>query len=245
MLERSSDRKTANLSNKAGNGALIKNAFGLPSGIGYSCPGATSICERVCYAGKLEKQYVSVMALALRNWNQVKDASLFEMTDLLRAMVAEFVGECDKRGAEKVFRIHHDGDFFSVKYATAWAAVVEAFPDVTFWAYTRSFTSEVNVVPFLADIPNLSLYLSVDEDNKHLATAILNEYPSVMVAALGETFADGAGITQEVRGDNKPGGKCPENAKQIPLITTEGGACFSCGLCVKGKADVRFAIKKR
>ena len=55
-LKRSHDRKVTNLVNNAGNGSLIQNTFGLPAGKNYSCPGATSICEKVCYAGKLEKK---------------------------------------------------------------------------------------------------------------------------------------------------------------------------------------------
>ncbi len=43
----------------------------------------------------------------------------------------------------------------------------------------------------------------------------------------------------------KPGAKCPENAKRIPLISTNGSACVSCGLCVFGKADVRFSATKK
>jgi hypothetical protein len=54
-LKRSNDRKVANLVTKNGKQAAIANTFGLPAGKAYSCPGATSICESVCYAGKLEK----------------------------------------------------------------------------------------------------------------------------------------------------------------------------------------------
>lgn len=245
MLERSTDRKTANLANKGGTAAVIKNAFGLPSGTEYSCPGATEICSKVCYAGKLEGQYKNFLGLVLRNWDKVKDASYYELADLIFAMVEEFVAECDKRGAEKVFRIHHDGDFFSIDYARAWAHVIRLFPSVRFWAYTRSFTEDCNVVPFLVDIPNLALYISVDSENSVAAVGIVNRFPSVRIAALGNLFSDGTAIVQELRGNSKPGAKCPENSKQIPLITVKGGACFTCGLCVESKADVRFAIKKR
>ncbi len=43
----------------------------------------------------------------------------------------------------------------------------------------------------------------------------------------------------------KPGAKCPENNKSIPLISANGSACVSCGLCVFGKADVRFSASKK
>ena len=54
-LKRSNDRKVANLVTKNGKQAAIANTFGLPAGKEFSCPGATSVCESVCYAGKLEK----------------------------------------------------------------------------------------------------------------------------------------------------------------------------------------------
>ena len=59
-LKRSNDRKVANLVTKNGKQAAIANTFGLPAGKNYSCPGATSICESVCYAGKLEKLFKGV-----------------------------------------------------------------------------------------------------------------------------------------------------------------------------------------
>jgi hypothetical protein len=59
-LLRSKDRKVANLVTKNGKQASIANTFGLPAGKAYSCPGATSICESVCYAGKLEKVFPTV-----------------------------------------------------------------------------------------------------------------------------------------------------------------------------------------
>ena len=59
-LKRSNDRKVANLVTKNGKQAAIANTFGLPDGKSYSCPGATSICESVCYAGKLEKLFKNV-----------------------------------------------------------------------------------------------------------------------------------------------------------------------------------------
>jgi len=56
-LKRSNDRKVANLVTKNGKQAAMANTFGLPAGKEFSCPGATSICESVCYAGKLEKLF--------------------------------------------------------------------------------------------------------------------------------------------------------------------------------------------
>jgi hypothetical protein len=114
-------------------------------------------------------------------------------------------------------------------------------PAVTFWAYTRSFTPACNVVSDLAGIPNLTLYLSVDEDNETYAKDVLVTFPSVRVATLTDTASEGKRVMVSL--GRKVGGACPEVLGRIPLITTEGGACFSCGLCVTGKADIRFASK--
>lgn len=237
-LRRSKDRKVAADVSPSGT-VKIANAFGLPSGKEFSCPGATSVCEKVCYAGKLEKIYAGVRNVMVSNFDQLKNASLDEMVTLLDEMITEFVAECDKKNGTKKFRIHWDGDFFSAEYASAWASVIREFPDVQFWAYTRTFS----VVSILTGIPNLSLYLSVDRDNLPAAKSIRKENPAVRWAFLGDT--NESTKTEMLSMNKKPGAICPENVKRIPLITPQGGACISCDLCVKGKADVRFAIGKK
>src|SRR5215217_2968314 len=66
-LRRSADRKVTNLPSPNGKTAKIANSFGLPAGHAYSCPGATATCERVCYAGKLEKLYKGVREVLVGN----------------------------------------------------------------------------------------------------------------------------------------------------------------------------------
>jgi hypothetical protein len=237
MLKRTKNRKTANLSNKRGEQAVIANAFSLPSGQNYSCPGATKVCETVCYAGKLERQYPAYRALVLHNWELLKDAHYYEMIELLRQMIAEFSQECAKRNVSKVFRWHADGDIFSADYAMAINKIAYMFPDVQFWIYTRSF----EYVSYINGIPNLSVYLSVDSENKDAALYTQEANKGVRLAYLAETHEMGKEFMLTETG--KPGAICPENAKRIPLITEKGGACVTCGLCVFGKADIRFASK--
>ena len=52
-LKRSNDRKVANAVSPNGKTPTIANTFGLPAGKAFSCPGETSVCSKVCYAGKL------------------------------------------------------------------------------------------------------------------------------------------------------------------------------------------------
>lgn len=244
-LKRSNDRKVTNLASPNGRTPKIANAFGLPAGQAYSCPGATSICERVCYAGKLEKIYKGVKNALTHNFDALKAVGFAGKVKLLHAMIAEFDAECDRKSAVKAFRIHWDGDFFSREYASAWAYVVRAFPDIQFWVYTRSFTPGNNVIDLITDIDNLAVYLSGDDDNRNWIPEILAEYPNVKVAMLSDTMENAGKVIADIRGDNKPGAKCPELINALPLISTKGGACFVCQLCPQGKADIRFAFETK
>ncbi len=237
-LKRSNDRKVANAVSPNGKTATIANTFGLPAGKAYSCPGATSICESVCYAGKLEKLFKGVKANLLHNWELLRNADLDTMKSLLNAMIDEFSLDCEKKSAKKLFRIHWDGDFFNDTYTYAWKSVIESHPDIQFWVYTRVKES----ASILKDISNLSLYYSTDDDNADTG-AELKTVHAIRLAYLGKTFAATESKMKELTG--KVGAKCPENNKSIPLISTKGSACVSCGLCVFGKADIRFSASKK
>jgi ferredoxin len=237
-LKRSNDRKVANAVSRNGKTPTIANTFGLPSGKAYSCPGETSVCSKVCYAGKLEKVYKGVRETLLHNWNLLKDADHDTMENLLQDMIDDFKKDCDKREAPKLFRIHWDGDFFSKEYAFAWKHVILNNPDVQFWVYTRvKIAAEM-----LKNIDNLSLYFSADSEN--IKTAVeLKQQHGVRMAYLAQNFAVGQETMKELI--SKPGAKCPENAKRIPLISTNGSACVTCGLCVHNKADIVFSASKK
>jgi hypothetical protein len=237
-LIRSKDRKVANQVNKSGTQASMANTFGLPSGKAYSCPGATSVCETICYAGKLEKVFKGVRENLLKNWEQLKDASQPAMTLLLGEMISEFVAECEKRNAEKLFRIHWDGDFFSEEYAWAWRFVIEFNPTVQFWAYTRSDFA----VPILYDLPNLSLYFSADAANRELAWQMKREY-GVKLAYLAKDFATGKKDFNEKQ--TKSAIPCPENNRKLPMISTNGSACVACSQCVFARNDILFSASKK
>jgi hypothetical protein len=241
-LRLSTDRKTANSVTPNGKTPRIPNAFGLLAGANNSCPGQTSACQAVCYAGKLENLFPAFGKVMAHNWDAVKDAAMSDIVESLDYLLTDFELKCEKWDAPKAFRIHHDGDFFSDDYARAWAIVIRRHPDVQFWAYTRSFTPDIQIVHILADIPNLSLYISVDEDNAEYAESVLNAWPSVNAATLTDTFENGKAMMRAI-GRNKPGASCPELKGSLPLITVKGGACITCDLCPNGKADIRFASK--
>jgi hypothetical protein len=237
-LKRSNDRKVANLVTKNGKQAAIANTFGLPAGKAFSCPGATSVCESVCYAGKLEKLFKGVKANLLHNWGLLKDADQDTMQALLTDMINDFKADCIKKDAPMLFRIHWDGDFFNDTYTQAWKNVILNNTDIQFWVYTRVQSAAL----MLKDIDNLSLYFSTDSENVKIGVDLkINQ--GVRLAYLAKNFAIGQADMKEMIG--RPAAKCPENNKQIPLISTAGSACVSCSLCVYSKSDIIFSASKK
>ena len=238
QLKRSFDRKVANAVNKKGDKASIANTFGLPAGKSYSCPGATSVCESVCYAGRLEKVYPAVKKNLLHNWELLRNADEPTMVDLIENMILEFRKDCEKKNAKLLFRIHWDGDFFSDTYTRAWQYVILNNTDIQFWVYTRVETAAL----MLKGIANLSLYYSTDSENKEIGVSLKKDH-GVRLAYLAKNFAIGQADMKELF--NRPAAKCPENLKAIPLISTNGSACVSCGLCVYSKSDIVFSSSKK
>lgn len=236
-LIRSKDRKVTNAVSPNGKTPTIANTFGLPAGKAYSCPGATAVCEKVCYAGKLEKIYKGVRNVLMHNFDLLKDADHDTMVNLLDEMITDFVNDCNKRNADKLFRIHWDGDFFSETYTYAWKNVIAKHSDVQFWVYTRVESA----ARILQGIDNLSLYYSTDEENKPTAEVLSKE--GIRLAYLAQTFAIGKEDMKEIIG--KAAIPCPENAKKIPLISDKGSACVTCGQCVFNRNDILFSASKK
>ena len=236
-LKRSNDRKVTNAVSPNGKTPTIANTFGLPAGKNYSCPGETSICSKVCYAGKLEKIYKGVKATLIHNWDLLSNATYEEMIVLLDNMIVDFKKDCDKRSADKLFRIHWDGDFFNDTYTLAWKTVIEKHADVQFWVYTRV----ASAARILKDVKNLGLYYSTDSDNKDIAQVLSGE--GIKLAYLSTTFALGREDMLNLIG--KSAVKCPENNKKIPLISKQGSACVTCGQCVYERNNILFSSSKK
>jgi hypothetical protein len=215
--------------------ATVPNSFGLPAGV--SCPGRTPFCES-CYAVGSE-QRAGVAELVQHNLRLLTEAGTVDaMTHLLAEMVGRYTREAERLAlppADRLFRIHWDGDFFSIGYATAWARVIRGNPAVKFWAYTRSFVPPVDVVPILADIDNLALYLSADQWNIGAARAQCATY-GVHLAVCTVDYRTGRKLAGERRAV-----VCPENNGRLPLMDNGRGACVECRLCPDGRRDVIFS----
>lgn len=234
MLKRTTDRKTANAATPNGKGAKVANAFSLPAGPDFSCPFATAFCFKICYAGRLEKQYVAFKNVVMHNWNLLKDADWVDMVALLDEMVNAFWIECEQKDLPKAFRIHADGDFFNQTYVEAWRHVISRYSDIQFWVYTRVPSAAITL--HNAKLDNLGLYFSSDPDNYQLAQILA--VAGINIAHVDTTFAEGKKKYAKAT-------FCPEQKKSLPLISEKGGACFVCGLCVNGRKDVLFSSTKK
>ena len=237
-LLRSKDRKVTNAVTPNGKQASIANTFGLPAGKAYSCPGATSVCETVCYAGKLEKIFPTVKVNLLHNWELLKDADYETMVSLLNEMIIDFKKDCAKKDAPLLFRIHWDGDFFNDTYAYAWKQVIMNHSNIQFWVYTRVKSAAL----LLNGLDNLSLYYSTDSENKDTGIELKTDH-GISLAYLAKNFELGQADMKALTG--KPGAKCPENKKVIPLISQKGSACATCKLCIYQKSDIVFSATKK
>jgi hypothetical protein len=254
-LELTLDRKVSPMGNQRVSGkwagewfATLPNSFGLPAGL--SCPGKTDFCKD-CYGAAAERRPEVESKLDANMRALLACDSIERMTALLARMMKRFLAECDRRkvvAADRLFRIHWDGDFWSLDYAEAWARVMKVTPEVQYWTYTRSFVEPVNVVPILAPVKNLALYLSVDEGNvedavKIYGSSAVNRPLLALCAAdyrsarsLGERF------TVDLRKAPVP---CPENAGKLPLMADGRGACVTCGICPAARRDIMFSTTHR
>jgi hypothetical protein len=217
----------------------LANSFGIPAGV--SCPGATeAFCRQHCYAFDTEGR-TNVFNNVAANFNALVGATEDEMFHMLDYMIGRYLQDFDKSAIDQKhnnFRIHWDGDFFSVEYARAWARVVTEYPEIMFWVYTRSFREPVNVVPELLGIDNLSLYLSVDRGNIDDARIMAAEYPTVMMAYCGSTYADALALSEAMQRPHKTLA-CPENLGRLALAHNGMGACQSCRWCLRGPTAPR------
>jgi hypothetical protein len=214
---------------------LIPNSFGLPAG--ETCPGKTKFCES-CYAANTENYSPQVRNNMLHNLRLLTEAATVDgMALLIYEMISRYVAEAERRDVaakDMVFRIHWDGDFFSLDYAVAWATAMCQFPLVQFWTYTRSFREPVDVVPVLSQVPNLTLYISVDQYNIEAA----NRYPDVRRAACADDYLHARDLAPEAL-------PCPENSGKMRLMNGGRGACTDCKWCITGKRDILFSISHK
>jgi len=155
-----------------GNAKLSKRLiFNLPSG--FTCPFAKS-CRTFsdpktgkitdaqrgddqnifrCFSASSEARSPSARALRWHNYDLLRKENVYSMRDLI---VQSILAAGKMFSSEGLCRIHESGDFFSQDYMHAWFLVATQFPNMKFYAYTKSLDYWFNMY---CHIPS-NLYLT-------------------------------------------------------------------------------------
>lgn len=210
-----------------GNNSKLGKGFGnfnLP--ILETCPGATEMCRRVCYGRKGNFLFPAVQNRANLNYEGAQRSDFV-------ATIANQI----RRSKMKVLRLHSTGDFFDPNYALAWASIALACPSVQFGAYTRSWSVSTKFVSRLrefADLPNVQLFLSVDEGDS-LCSSPSPDLFRFRFAYMNREWQRPAGSL-----------RCPNQVqKERGKPAKELVTCERCMICYKDPAkypDVEFKI---
>lgn len=140
------------LSIGVGNAKLNKSTLTLSLPAGRTCPGAKDCKAWVnpfgkiqdgehtifrCFAASNEASYPNAHKSRAHNLHTITDAlhsgTEHSACDLLKASIDnKLTKSIDK------FRIHPSGDFFSAAYLQMWLNVIEQYPTIKFYAYTKS-----------------------------------------------------------------------------------------------------------
>lgn len=98
-----------------------------------TCPLAGT-CKNGCYAKQGPYTWTSTQDAFENRLATILDGS-FEVK--MKLEITTKLKTASKRGQQLVIRIHSSGDMFSLDYLKQWLAVIEAFPTVQFYSYTK------------------------------------------------------------------------------------------------------------
>jgi hypothetical protein len=100
-----------------------------------TCPYATELCKKSCYARKAERLYPQVLPSRELNYQEsLKPSFVQDMIDHIQYQL----DRPKNKGKKCYFRIHESGDLFSLDYFIRWTYIASCFPEVQFLAYTKS-----------------------------------------------------------------------------------------------------------
>ena len=169
----------------------VKNAFSLPAGPRFSCPGATSQCAG-CYAQSGHFVRDNVAPAYAKNWlrwlwlekhdpanvGHTKEAMSATRGKQAAAELVEAMRQATyfPLGVAPSFRLWESGDFHSQWSVDVWTNVVRTFPAVAFWGYTRTFNLDYSE---LVAQPNMKLWASTDKVNHSKAVVFIKKYPAI------------------------------------------------------------------
>lgn len=131
-------------------------AFSIPAI--STCPGSTKLCRSFCYAEKGFYHFPKIKQSLKNNYQATKQKDFVDKINLQlkRSRTVEGV------------RIHPSGDFYSEEYILKWLDIIRANPNISFWAYTRSWRIK-SLLPALRKLKaenNIQLFASIDKELK-------------------------------------------------------------------------------
>jgi len=123
-----------------------------------TCPGASGLCKKACYAlkGRYYGHYV-------QNFLQ-RNHEISQHPDFHKVAV-QVLNNSKRRGA-KLLRVHPSGDLYDAEYTRKWLYIMQNVPHYTFWLYTRSWRvdSIYDVLVEMAELPNAFIWFSCDDE---------------------------------------------------------------------------------
>lgn len=171
-----------------------------------ACPARSRWCYENCYnADPREEVY------PIRKWRENLHWAKDDPDSLFESLSAQ-LKKCDV--GQIGVRLHSSGDFFSSRYIEMWHYIASQFPNVLFWAYTRSWAvrSLWNPLFELSCLNNFSLLCSWDSTMK-------NPPDDMPLSIVVPSMEDLAQFT-----NNANAWVCPEQFGLIP-------GCADCGFC--------------
>ena len=230
-----------------------KNTFGLlpgPLDQGGTCPAATcgkGGCLGIekgrtlpsCYVYRTISYRPAVGNVLEQNTKLLMGCEGLERVRVFSREFGRFADAWETRrrsvgdiGKEPYYRIHWSGDCPDISYASDLAEAMKAFNNqIKFWGYSRALFT----IPIMAQVPNVSWYLSMDPVNMDECTEFLKAfYPE----ALTRTSVEKCNISFALMSDKYPESPdlkamvpCPSDAGKVP----HAEACRQCRLCLSGK----------
>ena len=94
-----------------------------------TCPMAGA-CANACYACQGGYVFKSSMVAHTRNLQYYLDDS--------DSLALDIIDQIKRKKSIRAFRIHDSGDFFNREYAMWWLNIINQFPSITFYAYTKN-----------------------------------------------------------------------------------------------------------
>jgi len=209
-------------------------SFNLP--VFTACPGASLVCQEVCYARR-GRFYCDNVQRALQRNRELADSP-----ELVGGLIAQ-----GRQNYVRIGRIHASGDFYREAYVAKWRRIVRKCRTTTWYGYTRSWTVP-DLLPgllALAAEPNMFLWFSTDRSMPEPPRV-----PGVRIAWLATSDYDHPAYDVDLvfRDSKKKPMKrmsgypvCPYEQRIDRKVTM---SCTRCRICFRGLKPARKTAGK-